>query len=695
MTKKMYILLAIFFCASGQITFSQTKKPAQKPPTQKEMEAMMKEAQQAMNEMDPEAKRMMDSLGIKMPNFKTVPKVGDKALAKAYDEETRIVPPKDAARIASIAATPTEAGLPLYLTKVHNAVLSKMTAAEKAEAEKFYLDAKSHGATGNAAVGLWMGKMPAHAVYLMGKACIENPNDIDNLNNYTAMLSMLSAEQAAMPIIQYLNKKFPKNSTILNNLGQAWFGLGDINKADKYLDTAIRIFTYHPQANFTKSLIEESKGNMTAAVEAVVRSGKLSYNQRKEDRLRKLGQKPNGKNFDFPFPMPQDPLGLEKFNWPAYPLGVYQAIDLQIEWNKFKEMCRKEIDILKPKYERLLQQAQEEQATRMKKITTGMQQGAHSIDPNLIMPPFALAASRKLDYLVSDKDGGKAYRMEKLGKAAAALHLETAELEKQMDIEHEAVREKFDPLIGEGRPNPLEAYCAAYNEVTNKYLSVINPKWEQYNKAYLEELRRNTNDQIYYAQYIMHPTDFEAAKLHAKMSWLGAIADQWFAEGQLGPFCPATKPGEEKKDQKTKLAEFDDVACQYKSNTDLYVMEFNTSCSRLEGKLKLGNVAYTRKVDMDRDVLLAASLEVKVGVKKGWEKGPVAAEAGAEVTGKIEWDDKQITNWVVKADAGVSVGSNLGYGDKSIEIAGATAQIGMNAGPSLTGRGLLGGLSIK
>lgn len=695
MKYKISWLLLSMFCLAYYGSIAQTKKPTQKPPTQKEMEAMMKEAQQAMDDLDPEAKRMMDSLGIIKPNFKSVPKVGDKALAKAYDEETRIVPPKDATRIASIAATPTEAGLPLYLSKVHNAVLSKMTAAEKAEAEKFYLDAKSHGAIGNAAVGLWMAKMPTHAVYLMGKACIENPNDIDNLNNYTAMLSMLSAEQVAIPIINLLNKKFPKNSTILNNLGQAWFGLGDISKADKYFDTAILIYAYHPQANFTKSLIEESKGNTTAAVEAAIRSGKQSYNQRKEDRLRKLGQKPNGKNIDFPFPMPQDPLGLEKFNWPGYPTEVYASIEAEKEWDKFKEMCRKEINNMRPTYERLLQQAQEEQEARMKKVTTAIQQGAYNIDVNTIMPPFALAASRKLEYLVNDKDGGMAFRMEKLGKALADLIMENAELEKQMGIEHEAVREKYDPLIGEGRPNPLEAYCADFNAVSNKYLAAVNPKWERYYKEYLEEMRKNTNNQIYYAQYTLFPTDFEAAKLNAKMSWLSAIADQKFEVAQIGPFCPSTKPGEENKDKKGKLQEFDDVACRYNSHTDLYVMEFNTSCSRLEGKLKLGNVEYTRKVDMDRDVLLAASLEVKVGVKKGWEKGPVAAEAGAEVTGKIEWDDKQITNWVVKADAGVSVGSNIGYGDKSIEIAGATAQIGMNAGPSLTGRGLLSGVNIK
>ena len=50
------------------------KKPAkEKPPTKKEMDDMMKEMQKAMNEMSPEDKKMMDSMGIKMPSTKGLP----------------------------------------------------------------------------------------------------------------------------------------------------------------------------------------------------------------------------------------------------------------------------------------------------------------------------------------------------------------------------------------------------------------------------------------------------------------------------------------------------------------------------------------------------------------------------------------------------------------------------------------------
>src|SRR5690242_6766963 len=104
---KKYSVLLLFVLMTCAVIAQPNKKPPQqeKPPTQKEMEEMMKEAQKAMGEMSPEDKKMMDSLGIKMPSFNNVPKVSDKQLADAWDEENRIVPRKDVARIASILKT--------------------------------------------------------------------------------------------------------------------------------------------------------------------------------------------------------------------------------------------------------------------------------------------------------------------------------------------------------------------------------------------------------------------------------------------------------------------------------------------------------------------------------------------------------------------------------------------------------------
>ena len=74
--KKYFFLITLLFVTA--VAFAQPgKKPApkEKPPTQKEMDDMMKEAQKAMDEMSPEDKKMMDSMGIKMPDVKTIKKM--------------------------------------------------------------------------------------------------------------------------------------------------------------------------------------------------------------------------------------------------------------------------------------------------------------------------------------------------------------------------------------------------------------------------------------------------------------------------------------------------------------------------------------------------------------------------------------------------------------------------------------------
>ncbi|WP_315821415.1 hypothetical protein [Paraflavitalea speifideaquila] len=69
---KKYVLLLLFIAVTAAGT-AQTKpkpKPKEAVPTQKELADMMKEMQSAMDGMSPEDKKMMDSMGIKMPDMK-------------------------------------------------------------------------------------------------------------------------------------------------------------------------------------------------------------------------------------------------------------------------------------------------------------------------------------------------------------------------------------------------------------------------------------------------------------------------------------------------------------------------------------------------------------------------------------------------------------------------------------------------
>ncbi|HZI52804.1 MAG TPA: hypothetical protein VFD56_03840, partial [Chitinophagaceae bacterium] len=360
--KKYLLVFVLLFVIATAFTQAGKKPPAkEKPPTQKEMDDMMQEMHKAMDDMSPEDKRMMDSMGFKMPSMPTMPKMTDKQIADAFEEENRIVPVKDVARIGQISKQPlTNAAIPAYLNTVHADIITRLDPYVNESGEKVYQwlkkEYKSATGTGNAAVGFWMMGKPEIAIYIMSKACKDDPADADNLNNFSALLTMAGAEQHAIPLLENLNRKYPKNTTILNNIGQAWFGLGEIGLAEKYLDSCIRIYASHSQANMTKSLIHESKGDKTHAVEAVRKSIKEGYTMEKENRLKKLGYKLKSDDLSWDKPMPQDPLGLEKFKWPEYPFTVVASEQLEKEWRAFIADCGKEINDLTVKQKQLEQE---------------------------------------------------------------------------------------------------------------------------------------------------------------------------------------------------------------------------------------------------------------------------------------------------------------------------------------------------
>ena len=136
---RKYFFLTVLLITSAHILIAQ-KKPAskqkEKAPTQKEMQDMMKEMQSAMDDMSPEDKKMMDSMGIKMPDTKSIQKsmsgVTDAQLKQAYEDDNRIVPQKDVARInIALSTMLSNAGISAYINKTQESVLSKLSATAK------------------------------------------------------------------------------------------------------------------------------------------------------------------------------------------------------------------------------------------------------------------------------------------------------------------------------------------------------------------------------------------------------------------------------------------------------------------------------------------------------------------------------------------------------------------------------------
>ena len=671
---KKYLLafiLLLAMCAA----FAQTgKKPPvkEKPPTQKEMDEMMKEMQMDLDDMSPEDKKAMDSMGIKMPSMKNMPKFTDKQLAEAFEEENRIVPLKDVARInAALAITLSNSEMSAYINKTHQAVLSKLSSSAKSKGEEILQQIlKLKSSVANTAVGLWMDGKPTLALYLMGAACKADPANTNNLNNYASFLTMCGAEQMALPILNNLNKRYSQNSSILNNIAQAWLGLGDIPRAEKYADSTIRIHAAHPQANMAKSLIEESKGNIPAAIAAAKKSISEAYSTEKENKLNKLGYDLKSDDLNWDRPMPQDALGLGKFTWPEYPLNVEQNKLLELEWKNFKNDCQEKIYELKIKQEKLEQEYVTISGLRYQQVIQASQNGQYA----QLIPGYAAKAMKKLGPGVNDINGNISFVFAEAVEPILKAISKVEQYEKRLAEKQEMLNIKYKDKIGEGKENPFEAICEDENVIRTEFLKDANGGLQSAYRQYLNYASRRSSDLLYYYQYTMWPEQFELMKVNAQIAWLTQIKDQGVFFKNKSSWCVPVN----KTKKNDSLQNFDDVHCEYVSTMHLGVYKITSSCSNLTGEFDFGG----QKINIKDNVETGKySWTVIVGISKS--VGPMGLKGKVTVGGLVEGDNTGVTD--VGGVAGVSVKSG------PVTITGVEVRATVNGGVSTSGKGILGG----
>ncbi|MCX6219984.1 MAG: tetratricopeptide repeat protein [Bacteroidia bacterium] len=668
--------------------------PAQnmpKAPSQKEIDDAMKGMQKISDGLTPEQKQMMEKMGIKLPTMNNKPKMSADQMQKAMDMANRVVPPKDDARIASIPKSPlTNGSLPAYLTATHNSVLAVLKPEVKLKGEEVYqfikIKGKSAVATGNYAAGFWMiGKIEL-ALYVMGKACLDDPSNTDNRNNYAAMLSMSGAEQLAIPLLNNLNQRFHKNSTILNNLGQAWFGLGDIDKANAYLDSTIRLYPGHSQANRTKSAIEESKGNKDAAIAAMKKSINEANTEDKQDKLSQLGYEFDEKDIKLPFKPKPDPLGLEKFITPGIPKTVEESAVFEKEWRQFKDACELKINQLNALHAQAEVRANEATKKRQEKFMNANKTG----EKVQFAPVFAHLATLKFHAISTDADGTYTRKIRNLVQQLTDYGSSKASITKDYREAIAKLNKEEAKQDGEGKANA--DFCPRFAALNDAYLKSYNTEWEQIHNELITAIRQKFNQETYYKQYIQWPEDFEVTKLVTQILWLSTLHDT-YCTFISSPICG---PEKEVKKVKGVLPDFDDIHCDYHSELATPVGKISMDCSRLTAELDLDVVKLGIKQDMNkegfRDQFMGCSVEVGVSHKVGeGEVGPFTAEASINGGVKAEFDRNGLKDITLKASLEAKSGMNV-VTDTSVGDVNISTKISLEAKVSLiSGKGSVEG----
>ena len=88
---------------------------------------------------------------------------------------------------------------------------------------------------------------PAHGLLVSMNAALQNINEATGLNNLAAMFNMVKLEQKAVPILMNLLAADPTNSTVLNNMSQAYLGMGDLFNAEAFLKRCLAEDELHPE----------------------------------------------------------------------------------------------------------------------------------------------------------------------------------------------------------------------------------------------------------------------------------------------------------------------------------------------------------------------------------------------------------------------------------------------------------------
>ena len=259
----MAFLGLLFIWTGAAQTKPVTKRPATtKAPSKSDMDRMMEDAMKGMSKEEQEEMRKM------MKNAQ--PALEKMANSTAdYPEFTDnqvLVPARDQARISTITRkifTPAEMlqQTQLLYTKLmtnapadQKSIISQVIAKEK----------KADVLMAAASTAFLMGHRPAAAGLAM-KAVLADPASLVYQNNLAAILTQTGYPEKAIPYLNTLRQVKPGNSTLNNNLGYAWFYLGEIDSASRYIQMALARNPAHAEAQLCAGIIAESHGDDTEA----------------------------------------------------------------------------------------------------------------------------------------------------------------------------------------------------------------------------------------------------------------------------------------------------------------------------------------------------------------------------------------------------------------------------------------------
>jgi tetratricopeptide (TPR) repeat protein len=226
--------------------------------------------------------------GMKPPEVPLIPNYASTAPAAKINFDI----PATSAKLSQLPQLKTEESYTNYIQQLNTSIANAIKPEEKKKADDYIRNKKLTQSKdiGNTALASWLQNKLAASLYLFSKAIITNPADALTANNFSAFLLMGGLPEKSIPILEYWNKQKPGEPTILSNLGNAYYRLGDVDKAMKFLQQCVQADTLNATANKILCLLFLKQGDTKKAEEHGTRSISTSHDEQVISILRQLNK---------------------------------------------------------------------------------------------------------------------------------------------------------------------------------------------------------------------------------------------------------------------------------------------------------------------------------------------------------------------------------------------------------------------
>ncbi len=495
-------------------------------------------------------------------------------------------------------------------------------------------------------VAAWYNGAPIESILLLTWAGSKDPSNT-TLNNCGAILNLLCMQEKALPILKHVLPKQQKNCTLLNNIGQAFAGLGEKDTAMRYFNRVLEICQYHPDANATASCIAYSRGDRIAAANYMENSLRGAYSEKRMEFYMAIAENPK-------VIVKEEKVNPENEEF-FQSNGFGPAANCR-SWTE-SEQKHEEQEAVKKKVQEITQEYQE--------IVM-----ANSLEKILADP----IEKENFDKGIGWKQGPLARKAMYILQNLTATNSNFVSLERLMDISSQALARRtaidrqFEPKFEAcGKQKNCEQvqyqHCQALEQSDNISFGDLSDLGDAYKASEYPKDIKWYNDAVYLSTFTTpHPRVRKADCAAYTVFFVNKLASYTLSPANLGrPKCVPPQP---RNPVNPNDPFFRDGKCVVNINIPFVVGRLNLNCEEFGIEVGEGVTFRYGKNFNTQETTLA------VGVGAGLDIPGVDIGVSAEVAVKFDGNN-QVVDVMGTAEAGAGI--------MGIDIASAGASVGVNS----------------